>query len=70
MLANPTDREYLTTEEVAERCKVNKQLVFVWTKKGLPYYTFGRGWKFQWSEVVAFLRHNRHIAPVEWRQTA
>ena len=51
-------RDYLTSEEVAERCKVHPQTVDKWVRQGLTCYMIGRGPKFLWPDVQAFIEAN------------
>jgi excisionase family DNA binding protein len=51
------DREYLTSQEVADRLKVHHQYVDRLVKMGLKHYRIGRGPKFLWTEVQQFVEN-------------
>lgn len=51
-------KDYLTSEEVAERCKIHSQTVDKWVRMGLRHYAIGKGPKFLWPEVQAFIEKN------------
>jgi hypothetical protein len=49
-------REYLTSEDVADRCKVHSQTVDKWVRVyGLKCYMIGKGPKFLWPDVQEFI---------------
>ena len=62
-------RDYLTSDEVAERCKVHPQTVDKWVRMGLQCYVIGKGPKFLWPEVQAFIEKTFKHGDVveEWR---
>lgn len=51
-------RDYLTSDEVAERCRVHSQTVDKWVRQGLQCYMIGKGPKFLWPEVQQFIEKN------------
>lgn len=49
------DKEYLTTDQVADRLKIHKQTVLKMIGEGLPCYEYGKSLSFVWSEVDTFI---------------
>lgn len=48
---------WFSVEEIAEHLGVSKDTVYAWiSKKGMPAHRVGRLWKFQCSEVDAWIK--------------
>jgi excisionase family DNA binding protein len=58
---NREPREFMTTEEVAEFCRVGRREVLRWKETGLPYYPVGKGFRFKAVEVRAFVDRLRTV---------
>lgn len=57
---------WISVESIAEHLGVSKDTVYTWiVEKSLPAHRVGRLWKFQASEVDAWVRSGRAAADGE-----
>lgn len=46
----------LTTDELCERLQVGRTTVWRWRKEGLPCIKYGNSVRFDWEEVLKWLK--------------
>lgn len=60
---------WLSADDIASHLGVTKDTVYAWiTEKGMPAHRVGRLWKFQASEVDAWVRGDSSSRPVREQQ--